>query len=80
MSCSPHPDVVLFTRQDCSLCDRAQSVLRAAGLRPQLVDIESDPELVHQYGRCVPVVTIDGKVRFRGQVNPVLLRRLLQSS
>jgi hypothetical protein len=26
----------------------------------------------------VPVVEIDGKVRFRGRVDPVLLRRLLR--
>jgi hypothetical protein len=27
----------------------------------------------------VPVVLINGKVRFRGQVNPVLLARLLRA-
>jgi hypothetical protein len=27
----------------------------------------------------VPVVEIDGRIRFRGRVEPVLLRRLLQS-
>ena len=45
---------------------------------PQLVDIDSDPRLVEHYDCCVPVVVIDGKVRFRGGVNEVLLRRLLR--
>ena len=26
---------------------------------------------------CVPVVAIDGKIRFRGRVDAVLLRRLI---
>ena len=31
-----------------------------------------------RYDQCVPVVEIDGQERFRGRVNEVLLRRLLQ--
>ena len=31
------------------------------------------------HGTSVPVVAIDGKVRFRGVVNPVLLERLLKA-
>jgi hypothetical protein len=41
------------------------------------VDVEGDPELAARYGDSVPVVTVNGKVRFRGRVNDVLLRRLL---
>jgi predicted thioredoxin/glutaredoxin len=52
-------------------------LLRRHGLNPQLVDIDADPELRLQFDHCVPVVAIDGKVRFRGRVNPTLLRRLL---
>ena len=29
------------------------------------------------FNDCVPVVEIDGKIRFCGRVDPVLLRRLL---
>ena len=47
------------------------------GLAPQTVDIDADLELVAKYTDCVPVVVIDGHERFRGQVNEVLLRRLL---
>jgi hypothetical protein len=52
-------------------------LLRAHGVNPQLVDIDADPELQSQFDHCVPVVAIDGKVRFRGRVNPTLLKRLL---
>lgn len=69
--------VVLYTRQGCHLCDEALAVLQRHGLRPRLVDIDSEPTLRDQYNECVPVVEIDGKERFRGRVNEVLLARLL---
>ena len=35
------------------------------------------PTLVAKFDTEVPVVAVNGKVRFRGVVNPVLLERLL---
>ena len=40
----------------------------------------SDPMLVEEIGPTVPVIAIDGKVRFRGEVNRVLFERLLAAS
>ena len=77
MASRPAPTVVLYTRQGCHLCDDALAVLHAHGLRPAIVDIDKDPELRERYNECVPLVVIDGKERFRGRVNPVLLKRLL---
>jgi glutaredoxin len=71
------PQVVLYTRQGCHLCDDALVVLLRHGLQPRLVDIDAEPALREKYNECVPVVEIDGKVRFRGRVNEVLLARLL---
>jgi glutaredoxin len=68
---------VLYTRRGCHLCDLALQVLLRHGLRPLEVDIDDDPDLEGRYGTCVPVVEIDGQERFRGQVDEVLLRRLL---
>jgi len=42
------------------------------------IDVDTDPELAKAHGECVPVVAIDGKVRFRGRVNAVLLERMLR--
>lgn len=70
-------DVVLYTRAGCHLCDDAALVLREHGLTPRSVDVDADPALRERYNECVPVVKIDGKERFRGRVDPVLLRRLL---
>jgi glutaredoxin len=68
---------VLYTRVDCHLCDDALQVLREHGLEPECVDVDRDAGLVEQFGEWVPVVEIDGRVRFRGHVDPVMLRRLL---
>jgi len=70
--------VVLYTRQECHLCDVAEQMLIEHGLRPTIVDIDADPLLRARFDTCVPVVEIDGKIRFRGRVNAVLLRRIIR--
>jgi glutaredoxin len=77
---SPMPEVVLYTRAGCHLCDDAKVMLIGHGLTVQSVDIDSDPALIKAYGECIPVVVVDGRERFRGRVDPVLLRRLLRRS
>lgn len=75
--------LVLYTRSGCHLCDDAKAVLeKHARFLPAIreVDIDSDPKLVEKFTTCVPVVEIDGKVRFRGRVNEVLLRRLIDAA
>lgn len=72
--------VIVYTREGCHLCDDAKAVLvEYAEYLPEIedVDIETDPDLVSKYGEQIPVVEIDGKVRFRGRVDEVLLRRLI---
>lgn len=73
-------DVKVFTRAGCHLCDEAVELLGTYGLKPTLIDIDQDPLWREAYDRCVPVVMLDGKVRFRGRINEVLLRRLLAQS
>ena len=69
--------LVLYTRNGCCLCDEAVALLARHRLQPQLVDIDLNPELHEKFTNCVPVLEIDGKVRFRGRINEVLLKRLL---
>jgi glutaredoxin len=76
----PHGSrVVLYTRQGCHLCEEALGLLQKHGLRPDCVDVDLDPELCERFNASVPVVEIDGQIRFRGRVDPRLLRRLLAS-
>lgn len=71
------PCVTLYTRHGCHLCEEAHALLVKHGLAPEMIDIDADPELRQRYTACVPVVTIDGRERFRGRINEVLLARLL---
>ncbi len=75
--------VVMYTRRGCHLCEEAWKRLEAArrryGFELSARDVDADPALAVAYGDCVPVVTVNGKVRFRGVVNPVLLERLLRA-
>jgi glutaredoxin len=72
-------EVLLYTRAGCHLCEEALEILKARGLAVRTVDIDAEPELKHKYGECVPVVVIDGRERFRGRIDEVLLQRLLRS-
>jgi glutaredoxin len=71
------PNVVLYTRRGCHLCDEARELLLRCGIVPTQVDVDADPQLLRRFGDSVPVVEIDGRVRFRGVIEPMLLRRLL---
>ena len=74
---------VLYTRRGCHLCDTAWQILdearRRHGFALEAVDVDSSEELVSRYGNCVPVVTVNGRLRFRGAVNPVLLQRIFDA-
>jgi glutaredoxin len=75
----PVRQVVLYHRAGCHLCDDAWGLLESLqqhhGFALSRVDVDDDPALAAQYGDHVPVVTIDGQVRFRGRINAVLVRR-----
>ena len=69
--------VVLFTRKGCHLCELALETLRNEHLEVESIDIDTRPHYLRLYDQVVPIVVIDGKERFRGQVDRRLLRRLL---
>jgi glutaredoxin len=73
MSSSPPPEaapaqVVLYTAQNCSLCERARATLAAIRADVEFdleeVDISGDPELEARYRELLPVVEIDGEHAF----------------
>ncbi len=76
-----HLTFTVYTRQQCCCCHKALDLLKGYQRHHRFtiaeVDIDTDPTLVAAYGLSVPVVAVDGKVRFKGVVNPVLLERLL---
>ena len=87
MSGTPLPDLILYGRPDCGLCDEARDLLvallaerAAAGLAtPTLreVDIESDPALERAFLATIPVVEL-GERRLETVTSAAKLRRLLR--
>ena len=74
--------VVVYTRANCPLCDEAAEFLdeeqRHRGFQLEYRDIANDAELTRQHGDSIPVVEVNGMVRFRGRINPVLWKRLMR--
>lgn len=75
------PDVVLYGKPDCHLCDDAREVLeRVRGELPFVLverDITTDDALHRVYLERIPVVTIDGIEAFEFFVVEDELRRRL---
>jgi hypothetical protein len=83
---APLPDVVLYARAGCHLCDEAREILHAllaeravqgrpvSGLLER--DIDSDPELHRAFFATIPVVEV-GDRRLELATSPAKLRRLL---
>ena len=83
---TPLPDLVLYARPGCHLCDETRSALelilaarRAQGLAvPTLVErnIEADPDLHRRLVELIPVVAL-GTARLELATSVSKLRRLL---
>ena len=80
----PGPEVVLYGRPGCHLCDDARDLLvRVARDLPfRLVerDIEADERLLRAYLERIPVVTVDGEEAFELFVEEAPLRARLEAA
>jgi glutaredoxin len=78
-----HLQLVMYTRSGCHLCATAWIELLEAqkrhGFALSAIDVDSDPQLTARFGEEVPVITLNGKVRFRGGLNRALLIRLIRA-
>jgi glutaredoxin len=67
------PQVTLYTRAGCCLCDDAKQVISSARQRVDFdygeIDIDGDQDLVRLYGHEVPVITINRRKAFKFRVN-----------
>ena len=73
------PRLQLLTRAGCHLCvvagETLQRIAAEAGLVPQEVDVDTDPDLQAEYGDRVPVVLLDGREHSYFTVDVPRLRR-----
>lgn len=74
-------ELVLYTREGCSLCEKAKAVILAARAKVEFafreVDIGWSGDLYEDYKHDIPVIEIDGKRAFKYRVDEgSLLQRL----
>jgi hypothetical protein len=89
MADAPLPDLILYGRPDCGLCDEARDLIRAllderaraSRPTPTLteIDIESDPDLERRLFATIPVVEL-GDRRLEIATSAAKLRRLLSDA
>ena len=77
------PDVVMYSRTTCHLCDEARAVILAEAARPGPgfdfgeIPVDGDDDLERAYGLRVPVVVVDGREEFEIAVDPARFHRLV---
>jgi len=80
---APAARLRLVQRHDCGLCETMREELAALGrtltLPPlEVVDVDSDRELLRRHGLDVPVLLLDGTVVCRHRLDATELARLLR--
>ena len=65
--------VVIYSRPGCHLCDEAKAVIENSNCSDrftlEVVNIESDDELLKKYKYDIPVVTVDDEEAFKHRVD-----------
>ena len=76
-------EVVLYTREGCSLCDKAKAAIlavrREVPFNYREVDIGWSGDLYEDHKHDIPVVEIDGQRAFKHRVDPAALKARLAS-
>ena len=77
------PKVVVYSKSECPLCDKAKDTLRLLAksypLTIEVIDIASDQDLYQQYHESIPVVVVDDQMRWIGKIDTQALQRYLDS-
>lgn len=60
------PDLTLYSRTGCHLCEDAERLLDGLKLPYGRVEVGGDPELERRYGWDVPVLSRGGEVLLKG--------------
>jgi len=76
--------LTLYSRPGCHLCEvmleQLQPFLEKYSLEVQLVDIESDDELLRRYAIKIPVLALDGETLCQYQLDPQVLTQALKAN
>ncbi|GMB09073.1 glutaredoxin-like protein DUF836 [Thermolongibacillus altinsuensis] len=74
--------VVVYSKQNCCLCDQAKKALielqKEMPFQLEEIDIYEDDRLLEKYQLMIPVVEIDGEVIEYGIIHKDAIRKRLQ--
>ena len=77
------PNVTLYTRQGCHLCEQMKAVVervgRSVAIALEEVDISTDPGLEARYGLDIPVLLVGGRKVAKYRVTEEELRWILNA-
>jgi len=89
MSVTPLPELILYTREGCRLCDDTRATIHslledraARGQRTAALherDISTDPVWEQQFSDTIPVVELGGRL-LKLATSPLKLRRFLDDA
>lgn len=74
----PAARFLVYTREDCPLCDEFVAALAELPLRFELRDVDDDPVTRRRFGLKVPVLTCDGSVVCHGRLDRAAALRLAE--
>lgn len=62
----PLPELTLYTRPGCHLCEQAEQYLKLLEFRYRALDVDGDPALRERFGNDVPVLAHGDRVLAKG--------------
>ena len=72
------PRFLVYTREDCPLCDDFVAGLRAVVPDFETLDVDEDPATRRRFGLKVPLLTCDGSVVCHGRLDREAVLALLR--
>ncbi|MEK4566163.1 glutaredoxin family protein [Alkalihalobacillus sp. FSL R5-0424] len=73
-------EIIFYTKNKCSLCEKGKKVLDQLDLHYQSVDIYQDDALLEAYMFRIPVVTVNGQVADEGILSYDTLKEAIHSA
>jgi len=77
-----HTEIKVYSKPECPLCDKALEIIQEVGcnfdFKLEIIDITKDDELFAEYCFDIPVVAVNGVMRFKGVVDKQSLKQLLR--
>lgn len=70
--------IVLYSKENCCLCDEAKAILRELQVEWEEVDIYKNEQWLERYQLMIPVIEIDGEMVAYGRIHKDVIRKRLQ--